>query len=203
MNPAFYKLLIATVVLMLPTLTPAQLTKQVTIVEPGVFKLDDLFRSADTVALVKIVSGDTENYPTTVYKGAVLQSFKGPSPGETVYFGPYIGHKLGGEYVLFLRSVAKPLAPNPTSRVNYGTVHFSEVFNQGYSSMEMSYECVFHGKKNAEPCDYGVRICTDYIVLPKSLPTFPPLTEVTDFGCRWVRKEAFISVLESLRETRK
>jgi hypothetical protein len=158
---------------------------------------------ADTVALVTVVSGDTENYSTTLYKAEVVQSFKGEAVGMTVYFGPYVGVRLGWEYILFLHRVAEPLAPKATSKVNYGTVHYSEVFNEGYSEMETSYECVFDGKAIAEQCDYGVRVCTDYIVLPKSLRTFPPLKEETSFGCRWVRKEAFISVIEALRESRK
>ena len=171
--------------------------------EPGVINLDDLFQSSDTVAVVKVTSGDTENYPTAVYKGEVVKSFKGAPQGATIYFGPYIGTRLGWEYVLFLRNRKKPLAPNPASRVNFGTVNFSEVFNQGYSSMETSYECVFEGKEIVKQCDYGVRVCTDYIVLPKSLPVFPPITDETQFGCRWVRKEAFISLLESLPEMKK
>jgi hypothetical protein len=196
------KTLLFTVVLISPRLTSAQQTKQITTAEPGVIKLANLFEKADTVALVKVASGDTENYATAVYKAEVVKSFKGVAVGETVYFGPYVGVRLGWEYVLFLRRAAKPLAPKATSNVNYETVHYSEVFNEGYSSMETSYECVFDGKEIAEQCDHGVRVCTNYIVLPKSLPTSPPLTEETPFGCRWVRKKAFISVLGSLRESK-
>jgi hypothetical protein len=64
--------------------------------------------------------------------------------------------------------------------------------------MEVSYGCVFEGKDIAQKCDYGVRVCTDYIRLPKSVPIFPPLTRDTPFGCRWARKAALISVLEAL-----
>jgi hypothetical protein len=95
-----------------------------------------------------------------------------------------------------------PLTPKAASKVNYGTVQYSEVFNQGYTPMETSYECIFDGKEIREQCDYGVRVCTDYILLPKSLPTFPPMTEDTAFGCRWVRKKAFITVLESLGKSK-
>jgi hypothetical protein len=190
--------LVFTGILISARLTPAQQTTQVNIVEPGVINFKDLFKKADTVALVKVASGDTENYTTAVYKAEVTQSFKGAAAGETVYFGPYIGVRLGWEYLLFLRKAAKPLAPRATSKVNYGTVQYSEVFNEGYSSMETSYECVFDGKEIAEHCDYGVRICTDYILLPKFLPTFPPMTEETAFGCRWVRKKTLIAVLQSL-----
>jgi len=197
------KILLLTIVLGSPQLTWAQETKKITIVEPGVINLAGLLKIADTVALVKVVSGDTENYTTTVYKAEVVKNFKGTAVGETVYYGPYVGVRLGWEYILFLRNVEKPLAPKTNSTVNYGTIHYSEVFNEGYSSMETSYECVFDGKEIAEKCDYGVRVCTDYTVLPKSLPTFPPMTEVTPFGCRWVRKEAFISALASLQQPTK
>jgi hypothetical protein len=181
----------------------AQQAQTVTITEPGIIALESLFQMADTVALVKVVSGDTQNYPTAIYKGEVVKSFKGAPAGQTIYFGPYVGTRLGWDYVLFLRNVAKPLAPNPTSSVNYGTVSYSEVFNEGYSSMETSYECVFDGKDTAQQCDYAVRVCTDYIKLPKSLHTFPPMTEDTPFGCRSVRKEALFAVLRTLHEWRK
>ncbi len=69
--------------------------------------------------------------------------------------------------------------------------------------MEISYECVFDGKDIAQRCDYGVRVCTDYIKLPKSMPTFPPMTEETPFGCRWVRKSVFLSLLDTLANPRK
>lgn len=193
-------ILVFAAVLIPGRLTAVRQKKQINIVEPGVINLENLFQNADTIALVKVVSGDTENYATAIYKAEVVQSFKGAAVGETVYFGPYVGVKLGWEYVLFLRKAAKPLTPKVISNTNYGTVNYFQVFNEGYSSMETSYECVFDGKEIAERCDYGVRVCTDYIVLPKSLPTFPPIAEETAFGCRWVRKKVFISALETLRE---
>ncbi|PYX53879.1 MAG: hypothetical protein DMG76_23870 [Acidobacteria bacterium] len=164
----------------------AQQAQTVTLAEPGIIRLEKLFQMADTVALVKVLSGDTQNYPKVIYKAEVVKTFKGATVGQTIYFGPYVGTRLGWEYVLFLRNAAKPLAPNPTSSVNYGTVYYSEVFNEGYSSMETSYECVFDGKDIAQKCGDGVRVCTDYIKLPKSLHASPPMTEDTAFGCRWV-----------------
>jgi hypothetical protein len=175
----------------------------VTITEPGVYDIRELFKSADVVALVKIVSGDTEDYDQTVYKGEVMQSFKGMPRGATVYFGPFVGQKLGWEYVLFLRSVTKPITPKATTTASYGVVPYSAVFNQGYSSMETSYECVFDGKEIAQKCDYGVRVCTDYIKLPKSMSVFPPEDNDPPFGCRWVRKSVFISMLDALANPKK
>jgi hypothetical protein len=184
-------------------LTWAQRPEKVTVTEPSVINLASLFKQADTVALVKVVSGDAENYRIAVYKADVIKSFKGAVAGETIYFGPYAGERIGWEYILFLRNVTQPLAPKTASSVSFGMVRYSEVFNEGYSSMMTSYECVFDGKTIAEQCDDGVRVCTDYIVLPKSTPTFPPMTEDTRFGCRWVRKQVFISLVGTLNDSKK
>jgi hypothetical protein len=68
--------------------------------------------------------------------------------------------------------------------------------------MEGSYRCVFDGREINNECDYGIKVCTDYIVLPKGTPVFPPL-EVDDvpFGCRWVRKSKFLSLLTEFTNT--
>jgi hypothetical protein len=91
-------------------MTHAQ-SQVVAITEPGTYEISDLFKRADVVALVKIVSGNTESYDHAVYKGEVIQSFKRMHSGATVYFGPFIGEKLGWEYLLFLRNVTKPITP--------------------------------------------------------------------------------------------
>ena len=204
MAAALRVLLLAMIVAFSSQLTSAQQSQEkVTITEPGVYELAGLFKQADTVALVRVVSGDTETYSVAVYKAEVTKSFKGAAAGETVYFGPYVGARLGWEYLLFLRNVPKTITPKATSSIGYGTIHYSEVFDEGYTSMETSYECVFDGKDIAQQCDYGVRVCTDYIRLPKSMPTFPPKTEEPPFGCRWVRKAVFLSLLDALGNPRK
>jgi hypothetical protein len=38
--------------------------------------------------------------------------------------------------------------------------------------METSYQCIFDGSDTSQKCDYGVRVCTDYIKLPSAMPTF-------------------------------
>ena len=50
---------------------------------------------------------------------------------------------------------------------------------------------------------HGVRVCTDYIKLPKSLPAFPNGGGDPPFGCRWMEKNSFISVLDELGEKKK
>ena len=181
----------------------AQVTNEVTIQEPGVYDVAKLFKQADKVVLVKVVAGDTEAYDVAIYKAEIKKSFKGANAGETIYFGPFLGQKLGWEYILFLRDVPKPITPKATSNTGYGTIQYSEVFNEGFTSMETSYECVFDGKEIARKCDYGVRVCTDYIKLPKSIPAFPPKRNDPSSGCQWVRKDLFASVLNGLANPRK
>jgi hypothetical protein len=79
-------------------------------------------------------------------------------------------------------------------------VKYLEVFNQGYSTMESSYACIFDGSVPEQSCDYGVRICTDYITLPKGVRAFPPEKDDPPFGCRWVRKSKFTSLLNEFAE---
>jgi hypothetical protein len=190
----------------LSPLLVAQQTAQITNSEPGIYQLSDLFKRADHVVLAKIVSGDIENYDVAVYKAEVLKSFKGVTTGQVIYFGPYGGEELGSEYVLFLRDLSKHITPKKTAAAGYGTIPYLEVFNEGYTSMISSYDCVFDGKEIAQQCDYGVRVCTDYIKLPKSTPAFPLLDENKKdppFGCRWVRKTLFTTLLDAFAKSSK
>ena len=164
--------------------------------EPGVYQLADLYNRADKVVLVEVLAGDAEAYDVAIYKARVVKGFKGASTGETIFFGPYIKMELGSEYFLFLRNVPTPKAPKTKSDEGFGPVKYSEEFDGGFSSMLTSYECVFDGKEIYQQCDYGVRVCTDYIKLPKSVPTFPPDSADPPFGCRWVKKDHFVSLLD-------
>ena len=160
--------------------------------------MDTLFRTADVVAVVKIVSGDTEHYPSAVYKVIVVQAFKGSATGETLYIGPYVGERLGWEYVVFLRTTPELLKPASETAVSYGPLRYHRIFNEGYTSMETQYDCGFEGKSLAQQCDYAVRVCTNYVKTPKSLEVAPPLDTDTPFGCRWARRQQFLSLLQKL-----
>jgi hypothetical protein len=172
-------------------------TVSFTTVEPGRIDLAQLFKMSDFVA---VVSGDTENYKTTMYKAVVVTSFKRTASGQTIYFGPYDGGKMGSEYVVFLRIAKEPAVPTTTPTAAYGTVKYMEVFNEGYSEMETSYACVFHEKDADAGCDYGVRVCTDFIVLPKEVRAIPPEKNDPPFGCRWVRKSNFLGLLDQFAD---
>lgn len=174
--------------------------KTMVINEPGRYDIHELYNDADIIALIEIQSSDAEHYDAAVYKGKVIEGFKGVSAGQSLYFGPYVGLKLGWQYVLFLHKSSSPLAPKDPARPGYGTIQYAKVFNGGYSSLETSYECVFDAKGSNKECDEGVRVCTDYLKLPKKMPVFPPMTVDTPFGCRWVRKTEFFSMLQSLKQ---
>lgn len=176
----------------------AQKAEQVTITEPGSYELSALYKRADAVALVEIVAGDTENYEKVVYKAKVETGFKGFHAGDVFYFGPFVGERLGTEYLLFLLDTHKEFSPTKPKATGYGSIHYWEVFNEGYSSMETSYECIFEA---TSACDYGVRVCTDYIKLPNSISAFPPASNDPPFGCRWVRKNVLNSALVGLTES--
>jgi hypothetical protein len=173
----------------------AQKTITITNSEPGIITLGHLREQSDIVALVKVISGDTENYDVALYKAEVVTGYKGAAAGQTIFFGPYLGTRLGWEYLLFLRTNSAPLAPKKNAAGRYGTVRYSSVFNEGYSSMETEYQCIFDGKDVENRCDYGIRVCTDYIVLPKDVPVAPPMSDDQPFGCRWVRKSILLSLL--------
>ncbi len=101
----FPRIAFSILVVLMSTMASAQ-SQPVTITEPGVYKISELFKRADIVAVVRVLSGDTENYEHVVYKGEVIQGFKGVPRGATLYFGPFIGERLGWEYVLFLKCPA-------------------------------------------------------------------------------------------------
>lgn len=156
----------------------------VAITEPSTFPLSRLFAYADKVAVVKVVAGTTEAYDVTMYKGEVVKAFKGVSAGQVVYFGPYMRTEIGAEYVLFLKDQVEPMQPKNNAS-GYGTVRYSKVFDEGYSSMLISYECVFDGASPSQQCNYAVRVCTPITFCcrrhsPPHIPKAPVLLSAVD-----------------------
>jgi hypothetical protein len=169
-----------------------------TTAEPGIYTLQKLYDLADDVSVVEIVAGDTESYESAVYKAKVLTPFKGPAAGEIIYLGPYIGTRLGGTYLVFLRK-SDTISPSGEKKQGFGRVPYAKVFDEGYSSMEISYECVFHGNDVSQNCAYGARVCTDYIKLPESIEISPEVEGFTPFGCRWAKRDDLLAQLSAIR----
>jgi hypothetical protein len=91
----------------------ASAQQNIEISEPGTVAITELFKQADVVAVVEILSGDSEGYDVTVYKAKVLTAFKGVAAGEQLFFGPFVGYEVGGEYVAFLRRAKVDPKPQP------------------------------------------------------------------------------------------
>lgn len=164
-----------TITVLLSVLT-ASAQQTIEIIEPGKVAIRDLFKQADIVAVIQILSGDTENYDTTVYKSRVLTAFKGAEVGQQLFFGPFVGYEVGGEYVAFLlrAKVSPKLQPHKGPTITYGPLEaFHLIMYQAYSIMPLRYECAFDGKDSAQRCDYGVRVNTDQVKLPAAVKTFP------------------------------
>jgi hypothetical protein len=182
----------------------ASAQRTVEISEPATVAITELFKQADVVAVVQILSGDSENYETAVYKAKVLTAFKGTEVGQQLFFGPFIGYEVGGEYVAFLRraKVGAKVQPRDGPTMTYGPLEaFHLIMYQGYSIMPLRYECAFDGKDPAQSCDYGVRVNTDQVKLPPAVRTFPR-TSKDDFvdANRWVRKDVFLRLLGTLKK---
>jgi hypothetical protein len=198
------RVLFTSLVCLMVIASTAQAQKQgVTISEPAPVKIEELFKQADLIAVVHILSGDAEHYQTAVYKAEVLQPFKGTEKGATVYFGPFIRYELGGELIVFLRRSNKGTEPKQqaaTSGLSYGPISpFYLVMYEGYSALRTDYECVFDGKEIAQQCDDGVEVNTSQVILPKSIRTFSSSTKgAFSRETNWVRKNVFIAYLEKL-----
>src|SRR5713226_579793 len=111
-------------------------------------KVNDLFKEADLVAIVRILSGDSEHYPVTVYKAKVITALKGTDLAETIYFGPFVGSGVGNEYLVFLKKSGNGIKPKDDSPgLNYGPVPlFFQIMYDGYTILPSAYACVFDGK---------------------------------------------------------
>jgi len=191
-----------TAVLLSAIAVSAQQTVEIS--EPGTVAITDLFKQADVVAVVQILSGDSENYETAVYKAKVLTTFKGAEVGQQLFFGPFIGYEVGGEYVAFFRraKAGPKVQPHEGPTMTYGPLEvFHLIMYQGYSIMPLRYECAFEGKDPAQSCDYGVRVNTDQVKLPPAIRTFPrtPKDDFVDAN-RWVRKDVFLRLLGTLKK---
>src|SRR5439155_21429754 len=151
--------------------------QQVNISEPASVKIEALFKQADLVAVLRIVSGDTEHYSTAIYKAVVVRGFKGTAPGEVIFFGPFIGYRLGDEYLAFLRRDLKPAEEKKkpsTPVMSYGPLRSSySVMYDGYSTLPIEYTCAFDGETIAEQCDDGITLNIHQVILPNQIRKCP------------------------------
>lgn len=180
------------------SLTTTTSTASYTNREPGRSSIESFYANADAVALVEVTSSDNENYTDPVYKAKVITAYKALKKDQIIFFGPFIGTGLGNQYVVFLKADAQPLSPNTDAKSGFGPVSYYRVMREGYGEMALSYECGFPGNEIKDRCDYAVRICTDYVTLPKSMLVSPSAKQETPFGCRFVRQKEFFSLMKRI-----
>ncbi|MGO9095269.1 MAG: hypothetical protein ACLQGV_08600 [Bryobacteraceae bacterium] len=176
--------------------------ERVEIFEPATVNISDLFKQADVVAVVRVLSGDSEHYPTVVYKARVLTAFKGARREERLYFGPFVGYGVGSEYLAFLRrskAGAMPSDQSGESGLSYGPIStLYSVMYEGYSIMPIEYVCVFDGNEPKEQCGSGVKVNVYQVRLPKTLKTYPPEPDDESVSDRkWVKAKALMSLMET------
>jgi hypothetical protein len=162
-------------------------------------KIEDLFAQADQVALVEVLSGDAEHYPIAVYKAVVENAYKGTIAGRTIYFGPFVGTRIGSKYLLFLKR-GKPVAASKAGDAPYGDIQsVSRIMYDGYSSLPVSYECVFDGKEISAQCDDAIQLNPEQIVLPDTVRTFPEgdASAVTNYR-KWVRMRDLLMMVQTI-----
>ncbi len=94
----------------------------------------------------------------------------------------------------------EPKRPANGSGLSYGPISaFYLVMYDGYSALPVQYECAFEGKETAQQCDYGIKVNTHQIVLPKSVKTYPSsIRDSFSEDTKWVRKSVFIAYLQKL-----
>jgi hypothetical protein len=176
-------------------------------------KLEDLFRQADFVAIVKVLSADGEHYgQTAVYKAQVVRAFKGALEKETIYFGPHTGGSLDSEYLIFARK-SEGIRPDGDANAGFGAIPvFYRTMYSGFGQLEIDYVCVFDGKEIKDQCDHGMKLTPSQIILPKELKTFPKkqasdacesVIELVANYQRWVRRSWMVEQLEWIKQTEK
>jgi hypothetical protein len=170
----------------------------VRIVEPATLTIDEMYRRADVVARVEITLADAEHYRQALYKATVVEGFKGAKTGDSLHFGPFIGYRLGEQYLLFASrersTVGQAVATGQVNATGFdAAAPVFTITQEGYSSLELEYACEFETRPT---CDDSVRVYTDYVTLPDGLQMSPEET-AGPFGLRWVRQRDMTSLLRS------
>ena len=167
---------------------------------PRVHRIIDMLTHSDRVGLVDTRGAITEANNDETLEAQVVKGFKGLSLGDFPNYRPSGWPPTGPEYFVFLADTPKTAKIVDKRVANVG---YSGVFEEAYPSIRVWYVCVFGGAPEGPRCDEGVKVCTDHIKLPNSLPSFPPDSVDPPSACRWVKKAAFISYLDGLVEAAK
>jgi len=164
-------------------------------------EVEKLYAEADVVALVKILSGDTESFEDTIYKASVLTAYKGKVQ-STLYFGPYISYGVGSEYLIFLKNSGKQLRSLATKNKTVAyplDADYLRVMYGGYSILPVGFECGF-GSINAprNGCEDSIDART--VILPKEIESYSAQFEDKSEDRPFVRKTELLAYIEKLNK---
>ncbi len=157
--------------------------------------LAELFQEADVVVLVSVESADARAFEDAVYRGTVVENFKGASKGSTIYFGPYVRYRLGGEYVAFLqgtnRKLNETLRHHPSPWPDGSDAPLLRIMYAGYSMLPVEFTCVF------PHCADGVSVPSSQVILPAGVPAVRHESSPGSNYDSWVKKDAFLGLLRN------
>ena len=126
-------------------LIPSSVVREVRAETIASVSVENLFKEADFVAFVKILSGDAEHYNGAIYKAEVLKAYKGTTEKEIIYFGEYTTYGIGNEYLAFFQKPDKTIGQQidkdvPSSSAPYDAKQsYFRIMYGGYSIMPVGY----------------------------------------------------------------
>jgi len=158
-------------------------------------ELAALFREADVVAWLHVESADARAFEDAVYRARVLEGFKGAPKDATIYFGPFIGHELGGEYIAFLRNtrrkVGETLRLESSPWPDASDEPLLHIMYAGYSMLPVEFTCVF------DPCDDGVSVPSSQVIMPDGVSlVFHEAKPGSNYNA-WVKRETMVKLLRA------
>ena len=165
--------------------------------------LENLYKEADFVGFVKILSGDAEHYEAAMYKAEVQIAYKGAKNKEIIYFSRREGYQIGNEYLAFFKKSDKTIGQNIVKDIKNSSAPYDAekglfyIMYGGYSIMHADYECAFEDNDYRDQCDWSVRLNANQILLPKTLKAYPD--NPRDFREKYVRRKEIEVALEDLK----
>lgn len=172
--------------------------------------VEELFKSADVVALVEVseghLLGSGEKNCGAIYTGHVERQFKGVSQ-QSIQFGHAPGYEIGERYVLFLTSPGKEFqklsSTNSISMAGQAEFHkrcgaklvAHRVMQSGLGALKATWSVRLEFQN-------GIAVMSKYVIFPESLKAVP-----ADLGERhqldapvWLKEDQVIEYLSTLRQ---
>jgi hypothetical protein len=168
-------------------------------------KIDELYRQADVVAAIEIVSGTTEHYNVSVYKAKVTRAFKRCKQGDVIYLGPFTGMKVGWQYLAFLHKTNGLTPVGAEGGLSYGIIPvFYQIMYDGYGVLKLDYACVFDAADIKDQCQDAVFFNPEQVIMPVSIELFPKrdADAVTNYK-KWAVRKGVFDLLDELTKTYK